>query len=239
MSFKIQQDFLNMIEEKFNFIRDIEILLDIDFPLLFSFNAIEKNTEKTYLAYVLEFKKKRRSYDKVLEMYIAETDSNTIVNLLEQEISLRKALSVQNTLHFTLDKILDATSFETQSKLPKETFYLTKVLPNRIDIDETKIVFQEKIRISELYNTEIINKDFISSELLNQPLRFLELEKLNLIDVYQSFITETFDTNPSHKISESEVSLKPIKEYKKFISDLILNNFKEKPFEIKGEKNGN
>lgn len=227
MYLKIEQDASNMISKNFNFIRNVEVLLDVDFPLLFSFNTIEKNVEKTYLAYVLEFKRKTRRSDKMLEMYIVETTSETILNLLSQQINLRTALASNNKLCINLNEILDADSVEIQSKLPRETFFLTKLLPNRIDIEDKKNMFKEKLESAKLFNTEIMNRDFIRNEFLNRSFKSLMLEKpeSKLFNVESQVICKAVKLPKKH-----------IEEFQNSLDNILLNNFKGKQFEFKGEK---
>ena len=44
----------------FNYINNLETILDIDFPILFTFNA---NGNKTYLAYVTKFERRKGILD--------------------------------------------------------------------------------------------------------------------------------------------------------------------------------
>ncbi|PER97019.1 hypothetical protein [Bacillus cereus] len=138
--------------ENFKFIRSVDVLLEVDFPLVFSFDA---DDNKNYLAYVLKFKRRK----KILELLVVETNYQILLDLASQKISLKQALTINTQKYITDEGILEASPQDLLEQLPDDDFYLTELLPNRIDISEKKGIFAEKLRFYAEYYSKIQHSD--------------------------------------------------------------------------------
>ncbi|RAI85647.1 hypothetical protein DET54_1212 [Paenibacillus pabuli] len=128
MNIRSEITFNKVMNREFDFIRNIEVLLEVNFPLIFSFEA----NERMYLGYVLDFKIRK----KILNIMIVETDDETIYGLLDQKISLNRALTRRKPYIIYSDK--EEIYQDINKVLPDENFLLTELLPNSVDIIEKK-----------------------------------------------------------------------------------------------------
>lgn len=201
MSIRREIAFCNVLKKNFKFIRNIEILLEVNFPLLFTFNA---NDNKNYLAYVVDFKRRK----KVLNIMYTETDDETIYELLSQQISLRKALTKYNkkTIYsYGLECIEYA---DPDSVLPDDDFYLTELLPNNVDIVLKKYLLQKRMEMMNNYEDATLKSNqFLDSKYLNSRIKYLEMERLNKHELIEAKIIKNY----INKINYSNMCKKNLK----------------------------
>lgn len=155
MNIKRNATFSELLSSHFEFIRDVEVLLEVDFPIIFSFSAADKQ----YLAYVTEFKRRKKS----LNVLYVETDYETLLELVSQNISVKDALlkksgGLLSKKESLLENELDLNASTLISLLPKDTFYLSELLPNQVDIIEKKNQFFEINKLLNTFRTFKISK---------------------------------------------------------------------------------
>lgn len=159
MKIRDNTTFKTLLQKNFDFIRDTDILLEVDFPILFSFDA----DNKSYLAYVTDFKRRK----KFLEILFVETNNHTLLELVSEEISLRNALTKFNNKLVSSATCTDVSMNDILSKLPEDDFYLTELLPNRVDIVDKRRIFKQKIQFENQFLSK--SMDEIYKNLWEQP----------------------------------------------------------------------
>ncbi|WP_217597871.1 hypothetical protein [Cohnella sp. GbtcB17] len=147
MNIRNELAFNRILSHDFEFIRNIEVLLEVNFPLVFSFDA---NENKKYLAYVVDFKRRK----KILNIMFVETSNETLYDLLDQNISLRTALTKNRPYIVYSDgkEIYD----DINELLPKDNFLLTELIPNSIDIVSKKQRIKYELNWGQNYYDEFI-----------------------------------------------------------------------------------
>lgn len=156
MSIRNEISFSNILRKNFEFIRNIEVLFEVSFPLVFSFEA---NENKKYLAYVLDFKRRK----KVLNIMFVETNNELLYDLLNQNISLRAALTKNepHILYLDSNELYD----NVNEVLPKDNFLITELMPNNVDIvsKRRQIAFElesEKKYYDTLFKMKKVRKKY-------------------------------------------------------------------------------
>lgn len=205
----LNNNFLKVLTKKFNFIRKIDVLLSVDFPILFSFNS----DGKYFLGYVLEFKR----FNPKLEIYFVETTIDKLILLLGSKITLDEILQSENPSCINLEKELDVSNKDIQNKLPKNNFYLTPLIPNSIDIEKTKnlLVASEERYIKFIYNSiekrkldtvqNSLDSKYIksSNELIDLDLESMEIQSVTSLEsIKNKEHLEEIDKNIFEKVEK-------------------------------------
>jgi hypothetical protein len=131
-----------IIRRDYNLVRDVEVLLHVNFPILFTFVS---DVDKTYIAYVVKYKKRSGN----LELICLETDNQTIYGLVSQRISIKNAFNKNDVRYLSTTEVTRA-EIELSAILPSDDFYLTELLPNTVDITQKR----KKILNKLLFNRE-------------------------------------------------------------------------------------
>ncbi len=142
------------LSQYFRLIRNVETLLEVDFPLVFSFEA---DDNKSYLAYVLNFKRRK----KILEMLVVETNYQILHDLSSQRVSLKQALIAPTQKYITNDGLVETLPQDYLEQLPDDDFYLTELLPNRVDISVIHKRFADKLKSQNEISSKIQHSDEI------------------------------------------------------------------------------
>ncbi|MGX8235732.1 hypothetical protein [Exiguobacterium undae] len=207
-------NFKELLSKEFDFIRKFEVLLGIDFPILFSFTS----NEKEFIGYVLEFKRLTPK----LEIYFVETNIDKIIDLLSSNISLNEILNSNNPKCINLEKRVDPNDALIKQKLPKNNFYLTSLIPNNIDIEEHKEVLIEMKKENEKFgiNEDVITVSKVNNRLNNSNNNILNNSNFELFLSYNTISSVDEDDISIHFQSIKEQLLDDKKMFfKKNLSD--------------------
>ena len=141
--------YLKMLQDNFDDVKDVNVILDIAFPILFMFTA---NDNKVYLAYVTKMNRRKH----ILDVLFFETSYNIIYELLSGNVSLAETFNKSKyALHYdsnyvnknpnsATDNVVDDAT-DINKLFPDDSFYMTDILPNRVDIEPLKRFVKEQI----------------------------------------------------------------------------------------------
>lgn len=179
MDIRNYKEYDELLSTNFPIIRDREVYLDIDFPILFSFTSLNK----TFLAYVLKYKRRKKE----LVIVVSETTNYEILDLITQRLSIHEIIA--KNFHSVWKTEQQAFKIETKQllqfdiveKLPDPEFMLEESLPNKIDLIFKQNLIKDKIdfEITNLKNFK--NNNYIST---------YKKERLIPDDFFQDFLSE-------------------------------------------------
>lgn len=155
MNLRKDKVFNEFLSKNYSLVRSIDLLLEVEFPLLFSFTS----QNKVYLAYVLSFKRRQKS----LEVVVVETNNEELLNLVSKRISIRSVL-IKSGLNKTIEiskthNIMYDLTHDVLEKLPNENFFLEEDLPNTVDLIQKQNIFKNRIQNqSEFEYTKLFNE---------------------------------------------------------------------------------
>lgn len=180
--------FCNLLSTDFEFIRNVEVLLEVDFPLVFSFNA---NDNKLYLAYVLNYKRRK----KTLNILYVETNYQALHELLNKEISLKSVLTQSTIKTLYSHNKYDMTDFELLEVLPKDNFFLTELLPNKIDIVYQRYKVKKQLDMSKKYINGLFEFDSLLKKYLGMDFKSEIKRNMKVVETFNEIDT-SISVNP-------------------------------------------
>lgn len=218
MNYKIiYKNFNSILGNNYKYIRNYNIILDVEFPILFTFES----NNKLFLVYVLEYKRIKKKF----EFFITETKYDHIIELINQKRSLNSILysDLENSWCVNTKNITQDINDEILKKLPQKEFYISPLLPNKIDLEETQLLIKNNIRERNLVEY-VVNQEILDEERLFSNKKFnFHHEKFENSNIFKTnFINKRASLNP--KSSASDI-------WQDFF------NFKIKSNIIKGEVN--
>jgi len=109
-------------------IKNIKVLLDIVFPILLCF----ENDNKYYICYIITFNKRKN----IINMLVTETTRDDLLNIIHQKTNVRKTFVDKTVYYISNDHCLfrEINKKELKDLLPDEYFFLSDLLPNKVDI---------------------------------------------------------------------------------------------------------
>lgn len=215
-----------LLGQNFEFVRSLDVLLEVDFPILFSFDA---DDNKSYLAYVLNFKRRK----KVLDILFVETNNQTLLDLLSEKMSLKQALTATTQKYITSEGVLDPTTEKLIDQLPDDDFYITELLPNRVDVLEKQMIFRERICANDPFTLEILGSHMFTNKSYTNYIVQTK-EKINSVKGLPKEKSVEISIIPFKDSYESVSSEIKTTMRKKFRDDFILGS-QSKVFDVKGE----
>lgn len=127
------------------FVRDFDILFEIDFPILFTFEA----EGGVYAGYTLDYSHRRSE----MEIVVVPTSYDAIYDLVSQKKSLVSFLTEKDSftrmlLLFRNEEVRaeSITVSDLADDLPGAHFMLSEDIPNKVDLVRQQVVLERKIR---------------------------------------------------------------------------------------------
>lgn len=141
----IQQKIRHLLATEMAFVRDFNILFEIDFPILFTFEA----EGGVYAGYTLDFSHRRNE----MEIVVVPTTFESIYELISQKKSLVSFLAEKDSykrmlLLFRTEEIQSETinRMDFADELPGETFMLSEDIPNKVDLAREQVRLERKMK---------------------------------------------------------------------------------------------
>lgn len=157
----------NTIGKQFKFVRNINIIFDIDFPILFTFEA----RDVVYLAYTVDYSPLKL----VAKVIVVPSSLKSVLELVTERKSIQSVLIENDNftiLNMNIKKknleIQEVLKSEVEEYFPSNNFMLTKVVPNRINLTALSRYLEEETMRAYLSNwdtTNEISKGFNSKDL--------------------------------------------------------------------------
>lgn len=223
---RIELNIQNNMSRNLDFVRNLNVFFDIDFPILFSFES----GNDTYLGYTMDYD----YLDLTAEFIVTLTSEEILIDLLSQKKSIRNALVEENKVFFKMNmaqsnlEIVEIELREFENDLPNYDYMLDYAIPNKRDIRKLhrELVYKCKKNLESFVDSIGQEKENQISY-KNQIQRNEKNNKKLFEKIAISKLKELINDQDLNTVLDKEISKTKNLIDRKYLNQIYRENFRE------------